>query len=257
MFTSIKKLFKKAQAKKKKVIYPRATVSDVEMKTYTKYKNGWPVGAVVHFTAGRYEGGINKALDSIKDGAKNGLAFLCIGNDGGIAQGHSIDEWGSHAGRSGWPGLGEAVSSKLIGIEMNNAGKLTKKADGKFYSWFGTEIPEENVRFVTEKTYGCPEGYYHKYTKEQEDSLIELIMWLKFQRPDVFNLDFVLGHHEVAGRIGIGYFRKNDPGGSLSCSMPEFRSRLESEYDRRRLLCYERRNRGNLILNERGSKKTL
>lgn len=242
MITWIKKIFKKPvekirsvakPAKTSIVKYPPAVQVDVKMKTYAKYRGGWPIGAVVHFTAGRYEGGINKAIDSVKNGAKNGFAFLCIGTDGQVAQGHSLNEWGSHAGKSNWPGVGEAVSSKLIGIEINNAGRLIKKPDGTFQSWFGTEIPKDQVRYVTEEDYGCPDGHYHKYTKAQEDALFELLLWLKEQKPEIFKLDFVLGHHEVAGKAGIGYFRKNDPGGSLSCTMAYLRKRLKDEYNRR------------------------
>lgn len=234
MLALIKRIFS-TNKQPGRVKYPPATQVATKMKTYNKYRDGWPIGAVVHFTAGRYEGGIDKAIDSILGGTKNGYAFLCIGIDGKVAQGHSIDEWGSHAGRSNWKGVGEAVSSKLIGIEMNCAGMLTKKKDGKLYSWFGTEIPQEQVRHVTEKTYGCPDGFYHKYTAAQEDALFELLLWLKEQRPEVFNFDYVLGHHEVSGKAGIGYYRKNDPGGSLSCTMAELRKRLKDEYSNRQL----------------------
>lgn len=209
--------------------YPSA-IHYGKMKTRGEYKGGYPWGAVVHFTAGRYEKGLESAKASIDGGIENGYTFLCISADGKVVQGHPIDEWGYHAGESAWPGLDKTVSDELIGIEMNNAGKLEKTKDGRFKTWFGTYIPEDEVRYVTEKEYGCPTGYYHKYTKAQEDALIALLLWLKRNDPyGVFSLDRVLGHHEVAGKLGIKFWRKNDPGGSLSMTMDQLRSLLKQQ----------------------------
>jgi len=220
-------------------VIPFAVQSPVRMTTKGGYKHGWPVGAIVHFTAGRFVGGVRKALDSI---AKSPYTFLCIGNDGALVQAHDITKWGHHAGESGWKQavgiykLVGSVSDETVGIEMNCAGKPTKFED-KFYPWWemdgkrpkkgATDIPESDVRYVTEEKYGCPTGYYHKYTPEQEATLIKTLRWLKAQRPDVFQYDYVLGHHEVAGLLGIGYFRKNDPGGSLSMTMAQLRDLLK------------------------------
>jgi hypothetical protein len=37
----------------------------------------------------------------------------------------------------------------------------------------------------------------------------------------------VLGHDEVSGPKGLGWRRKNDPGGALSCTMSKFREKLK------------------------------
>ena len=60
--------------------YPKAVIHEKSMKTKGEYAGGYPKGAVVHFTAGRSEGGLKKAKDTIDGGIKNGFAFLCIGN---------------------------------------------------------------------------------------------------------------------------------------------------------------------------------
>lgn len=208
--------------------YPKA-VRYGKMRERGPYKGGYPKGAVVHFTAGRYEGGVVKAKDSIDGGIENGYTFLCIGNDGSVVQAHRISQWGYHAGNSAWKGLTDTVSDELIGIEINCAGLLTKLKDGRFQTWFKTYIPADQVRYVTEKEYGCPTGYYHKFTPAQEAALIDLLVWLKKNdKTGNFNVKYILGHHEVSGLKGIGRWRKNDPGGSLSMSMDQLRQKIAS-----------------------------
>ena len=49
-------------------------------------------------------------------------------------------------------------------------------------------------------------------------------MWLKKNNPEIFNLEYVLGHSEISAG------RKQDPGGALSMSMVEFREKLIENY---------------------------
>lgn len=207
--------------------YPKGHISQYKMRTKGKYEKGWPLGAVVHFTAGR-----DGAEKTIKGGVENGYAYLCIQKDGKIYQAHPMSEWGYHAGESAWKHLAKklvgAVSDDLVGIEINNAGRLTEKS-GRLYTWFGVEVPKDNARYTPGKENQL-KGWYEKYTPEQEKTLIEFLLWCKNQAPDVFDFDFVLGHDEVAGPAGIGRWRKNDPGASLSMTMPEFRALLKQKY---------------------------
>lgn len=206
--------------------YPRAVISDKRMKEKGKYANGYPIGAVVHFTAGR-SGGLKKAMDSIEGGIENGYAFLCIADTGEIVQANPLNTWGYHAGESAWKGILGSVSDDLVGIEMNNAGKVESVGNGRFKTWFNTYLTADEVRYVTEKDYGCPTGYYHKYTPAQEKTLIEFLVWLKKNDPTgKFKIDYILGHHEVAGKLGIGKWRKNDPGGALSMTMAQLRAKV-------------------------------
>lgn len=228
--------------------YPKAHLPSVRMTTKGKYPKGYPLGAVVHFTAGRWANKkreassyLDKAIDTIKGGINNGYTFLCIAYNGKLVQAHSILEWGYHAGESAWSGLVGNVSDDLIGIEMNCAGMLTK-LNNKFYPWWAfddktkklispeEEIPESEVRYVREQEYGCPTGYYHKYSPEQEKTLVEFLTWLALNDPyGVFKVERILGHHEVAGKRGIGRWRKNDPGGSLSMTMDQLRATVLKE----------------------------
>jgi N-acetyl-anhydromuramyl-L-alanine amidase AmpD len=72
-------------------------------------------------------------------------------------------------------------------------------------------------------------GYFHKYSLAQEASLIELLVWLKNNNPSIFNVDYILGHDEVAGPKGIGRSRKQDPGGALSMTMAELRDLVKKK----------------------------
>jgi len=202
--------------------YPKAVIMKNRMKGSGTYEHGYPQGAIVHFTAGR-DKTEQDAIDSYEWGLGEGYVFFVIGPTGVVYQGFPLNVRGSHAGTSSWPGLGDSVSKYLVGIEVACAGLLE---NGK--SWFGVTYPEIETRRVSEQTWECPSGQYKRFTLEQEKSLVELITWLKKNNPDVFNLDYVLAHHEVAGKKGIGYWRKNDAGGSLSMPMNKFREYLKT-----------------------------
>lgn len=194
---------------------PGAKIVSPSMKTSGVYANGWPLGAVVHFTAGR-----DNAEDAVVYGRGQGYAYLCIQGDGQLVQAHPVNRWGSHAGKSYHEVLGSGVSSKLIGIEITSAGRLEKRGD-KFISWFGKEYGPTEVRYIPRDRDNVQAGYYHKYTKLQESKLMEVLLWLHANGGGIFKPDFVLGHDEVSPG------RKNDPGGALSQTMPEFRSFLK------------------------------
>lgn len=226
--------------------YPKA-IKYTGMKTRGYYKDKWPIGAVVHFTAGRTRpapigstrsgypatalGMGKKSMESaIKDQA---YAYFVNDQDGNIHQGNSLDQFGFHAGESYWPSLGSGLSSKLVGIENQSAGKLEKVSEGVYKAYFTTVekgdkyFYEHEVRHIKTKTDHRQVGTYHKFTEAQEKSLVELLMWLKHSNPKVFSFDNVLSHDEIAPK------RKNDVGGALSMSMPEFREFLKEEYKRR------------------------
>ena len=182
------------------------------------YAEGYPKGAVVHFTAGR-RNGLASALNYQVD---QGHLYFVIDEDGNIGQNFPLDSWGYHAGRSGYSGLSGTVSDDLVGIEVQCAGKLTKQGDN-YRTWFRTTVPESEVRTIPTKKDNQEQGHYENYTEAQEHALATLILWLYTNNPRVFNLEFVVGHDEVSPG------RKNDPGGSLSMTMPEYREYLRSQ----------------------------
>lgn len=210
------------------LFYPKAEKTNINLKTRGKYADDYPVGAIVHYTAGQFGKGKQSALDCFNWAKQEGYNFMIIAYDGTVLQDTPLNEWGYHAGESQWNGLGSSVSNKLVGIEICNAGLLEKKGD-KYYSWFNTEIPKDQVCEIKSNNDNQVKGYFHKYSEAQEESLIELLVWLKNNNPNIFNVDYILGHDEVAGPKGIGWSRKQDPGGALSMTMTELRDLVKSK----------------------------
>ena len=189
-----------------------------QMPTRGHFPSNYPLGAIVHFTAGR------PGTGAISYGTKMGFAYWYIDKDGSLYQTHDLNRWGYHAGKSHWPSLGDSVSSRLLGIEIANGGSLTKDSSGKFKTWFGVEVQPDAVR-TTHKGDGYTNpGYFEKYTDAQEASLIRLLLWLKKGSPDHFDFNLVLGHAEVSPG------RKNDPSGALSMIMPALRKALVERF---------------------------
>lgn len=197
------------------------------MVTKGGYSGGWPRYIVVHYSAGR-PGAVEQVM---RDGLANAYTYLGIGN-GKVFQGHPMHLWGYHCGESKWKGE-ESLNNKAVGIEVCTPGLLTAH-QGKYYAWYDKQftnpIPESERRYVTEKEYGCPSGWYSKYTPQDEADLIDAIRWIVENDPTKrLTYDDVVGHHEISGRPAPDKpFRKPDPGGCLSMSMPEFRKYLKA-----------------------------
>jgi N-acetylmuramoyl-L-alanine amidase len=191
------------------------------METQGKYKDLYPIGAVIHYTASkaRHE---KDAEYITKLAQQRGHCYFVIGPTGKVYQSFPLTDWGYHAGPSEYPGLGKGLSTKLVGIEVCCAGKLCESRDG-LMSWFGDRVKEEDARMLQVKREGATIGWYQKYKETQEKALIELIQWLKANNPKAFQFENVLGHSEIAPG------RKSDPGGSLSMSMSEFRALLSQK----------------------------
>lgn len=194
-----------------------------EIPTRWTYPQGYPKGAVVHFTAGR-----DNPEGTVKYLGRMGFPCLVMGRDGKIYQAFPLNRGGHHSGTY--------HHDYSVGIEIVAAGKcepVTVNGVRKFKAWFHT-IPSEyfdesEMRYVT-RDGSRREGWYQKYTLAQEESLINLLLWLKSQAPDVFSFDDVKGHDECCdegGRPG----NKNDPGGALSMTMPEFRTLLKEKFE--------------------------
>jgi len=212
--------------------YPFAQIVKPEGPSEGTYANGYPKGCVIHFTAGR-DATEADARNSLDWGHRQGWNFFVITPEGRTLQSLPLNKWAHHAGVSKWPGLGRGVSRHLVGIEVACAGAVEKKASGKWKPWFNAEYAADEVRTVNGTNHGCQTGTFRKFRPAQEEELVDLICWLKFNNPEVFDFDLVLGHHEVSGMQGLGYWRKPDPGGSLSMSMSDFRTHLSQEYENR------------------------
>jgi N-acetyl-anhydromuramyl-L-alanine amidase AmpD len=222
---------------------PNLTRTNINVSPRGTYfsKGGNPLGWVVHFTAGRFSKGKDSALGTLRWLGKSGLGCLVMDTDGNIyqAKNQDLNERDSHAGVSKWQGK-SSVSNYCGGMEICNAGKL-RRYKGQWHPWWnfdnkgrykgGSPIPDDQVR-IGSKNKNAVAGAFHKYTPEQEASLIEFLVWQAKTNPD-FQVDWICGHDECAGDMswakgkygdsGLGRYRKTDPGHSLSMTMDELR----------------------------------
>lgn len=184
-----------------------------------EYPQGYPQGAVVHYTGGSPRRRLRDAIDWM---LKKRYGYFVIDQHGEVSQNFPLNRWGCHAGKSFWPLIGKDVSRKLVGIEVCCPGKLESDLSPSF-----SDNPyDPSLTRQSPKVDNIQAGVYYKFTAKQEESLEKLILWLKSNNPDVFKFSFVLGHDEVSPK------RKQDPGASLSCTMPAFRSKLRQKYYR-------------------------
>lgn len=193
------------------------TVKGVKAKNIGRYKTptGQARGCVVHFTAGRFGQGKENAINTLKDMVSRGLSCLVMDINGIIyaPENYSLSYYNYHAGTSSWRGV-TSVSAHLEGMEICNAGRL----DGSGKAWFGQQIPQDQIRNVKAEANRVA-GNYHAYTEAQEKALIAFLKKRLKEVPG-YSVDWIAGHDEVSPG------RKNDPGGSLSVTMPELRAKL-------------------------------
>ena len=212
----------------KQLWYPKALRLG-SSKTHGTYWKGYPVGAVVHYTAGNPK---QRLVDAVAWMMKIKCSYFVIDQHGNISQSAPLNRYGSHAGsakkkHSFWKGLGWGVSKHLVGIEVCCPGRLN---DDLTPMYGGKPFDEALVRRVKSR-HNIQAGTYYKFTDVQERALTDLLLWLKSNNPSVFDLDLVLGHDEVSGKGAISYQRKIDPGASLSMTMPQFRKLLKETYN--------------------------
>lgn len=209
--------------------YPDADQS-ISMHVRGNYASRYPIGAVVHFTAGRNERGDTDAERTMIDGKERGFLYFCMSSTGKVYQPAPLNKWGSHCGVSTYPTLGSSLSNKLAGIEICCAGRCTPSTRGYEPWWnelYSADSPkrtfykEEEVRKVVKEQNITSAGHYHRYTAEQEASLHKLLLWLHQNNPQLFKVDNIVGHDEISPD------RKNDPGGALSEFMKDLRARIK------------------------------
>ncbi|MDD5273611.1 MAG: N-acetylmuramoyl-L-alanine amidase [Methylovulum sp.] len=155
-----------------------------------------PKYLVFHFTAGR---SCQSSVDWLSNPKAKASAHLVVGRDGKIVQLAPFNVVAWHAGKSSWNGL-VGMNNYSIGIEMDNAGKLTK-VGSKYRTWFQGEIPENEVVQAKHK-HESDMGFWQAYTDIQIERAEELAILLV----DTYHLKDILGHEDIAPK------RKNDPG---------------------------------------------
>lgn len=184
------------------------TCKGVTFKEHGKFKtaNGMADMGVMHYTVGPRNAKSARGVVSYLAG--KGLGCPVMDEDGIIYIPENFDilrDVVYHAGESKWCDR-TGISQYAIGLEICCWGRGSKV--GPF-------------REIEKKNQNQQVGIYQQYTPEQEQSAINFWLWCKRKNPS-FDLNKVVGHDEVAPN------RKQDPGGSLSWDMPEFRKKLLS-----------------------------
>ncbi|MCK5002574.1 MAG: N-acetylmuramoyl-L-alanine amidase [Gammaproteobacteria bacterium] len=155
-----------------------------------------PDTIIIHFTAGS---SAESSVNHLCKPSTKASAHLVIGRDESITQLVPFDTVAWHAGPSSY-GERKGFNKYSIGIEIDNAGRLTKSGDN-YVSWFGKiyhpdEVVEAVHRNESETT------YWHRYTEEQISIVQEICTMLT----DKYKINSILGHEEISSG------RKIDPG---------------------------------------------
>ena len=171
---------------------------------------------VVHFT-----GGSSAASSAawLCDPRAKASAHIVIGRDGSIIQLVAFNKVAWHAGISTWEGL-TGLNKHSIGIELDNAGRVTRRADGKWQNALGVVVPASTVVEGVHKNDGVA-AFWHSYTQVQIDVARDVAAAIMGE----YELVDVIGHDDISPG------RKIDPGPAFP--MEAFRSlvmgRSESE----------------------------
>jgi Negative regulator of beta-lactamase expression len=168
---------------------------------------------IFHYTAGR---NAQDSCDWLCNPAAEASAHLVVGRDGAITQlaPFNIKTW--HAGKSHWEGL-TGLNEYAIGIEMDNAGLLTRTGD-TLTAWFGASYPTNQAIQAKHKLDPEPR-WWHAYTQKQIDAALKLASLLVKE----YGLTDVLGHEDIAPE------RKRDPGPAFP--LESIRSRVVGRKD--------------------------
>lgn len=164
---------------------------------------------VLHHTA---SGGSAKSdVDYWKSNSEKIATAFVIDRDGTIWQCFSSKYYAAHLGTPTSTFKKFNINNTVlnlhkhsIGIELDNWGWLTKKSDGKYYTWANTIIPEDKVQVFSTPYLG--QSYFEKYTDKQLESVRELLIYLcdTYKIPKTYNDDmWFISKKALSGEPGI------------------------------------------------------
>lgn len=185
--------------------------------TFTRKKylrGGRPSGMVVHYPVSMSVKGTIRVLKRKKLGV-----HIIIDREGRVWQLAPFNIHLAHAGSSSWNGSeGRTLNDEYLGVEVLGWGKLTKKGKD-LYTEYGRKIDPEDIRYSGDNS-NIDRGYYHKFTRAQEEALLLFSEWAV--KNFKFPFKSICGHDECKkGKV--------DPGACLSVTMPEFRNIIASK----------------------------
>lgn len=160
------------------------------------FEPGLPDTIIIHFTAGS---SAESSVSTLCNPKTKASAHLVVGRDGSITQLVSFNTIAWHAGNSSYKGR-VGFNRYSIGIEIDNAGRLTK-AGNEYSAWFGRAYPEAEVFEGIHRNESKP-SYWHRYPERQISAVYDLCDELV----DTYRISQILGHEEISPG------RKTDPG---------------------------------------------
>lgn len=173
-----------------------------------KFAEGALDTIIIHYTAGSSAESSVKTLCNPKIKAS---AHLVVGRDGSITQLVPFNTIAWHAGKSSHQGR-VGLKKYSIGIEIDNAGRLTKSGTS-YAAWFGRKYDVEDVVEAVHRNESAL-SYWHAYTEEQIASVNDICEELI----ETYQINSILGHEEIAPQ------RKSDPGPAFP--LDKFREHL-------------------------------
>jgi N-acetylmuramoyl-L-alanine amidase len=168
-----------------------------------------PLYLIMHYTAGMT---LDGATTWFQNPIARASAHIVIERNGRIVQMVDFNKRAWHAGKSDWGHL-DGMNAYSIGIELVNAGKLSRTSSGAWVNWAKNVVPDADVTVARHKDETSDAGW-HEYTKEQIEVALEVASTLH----EKYKFKDVLGHNDVSPR------RKVDPGPLFP--MLSFRSRV-------------------------------
>jgi N-acetylmuramoyl-L-alanine amidase len=139
-------------------------------------------------------------------------AHLVMAREGEIYQLVPFDTVAWHAGPSSYAGR-TGLNKYSIGIEIDNAGPLTRTGDGNFAAWFGGSYAAADAIEGVHRNERVSR-FWHRYSEIQIEQ-VEEICALLIER---YGITTIVGHEEIAPG------RKNDPGPAFP--LDKLRTRL-------------------------------
>jgi N-acetylmuramoyl-L-alanine amidase len=152
---------------------------------------------VIHYTGGS---NFQSSVDHLCSEKAKASAHLVIGREGQVTQLVPFDTIAWHAGASQWKGR-TGMNQYSIGIELDNAGELSRNEAGHYTSWFNRIYAADEVFKGTHRN-KTESSFWHAYTEEQLDKVFEICDLLC----DTYGIKVIVGHEEIAPK------RKTDPG---------------------------------------------